>query len=114
MHHIVCATYGDGCLVFHALYVFGRLASFAKMAEPTEMQFGGGQIGVSLIDPAFDVRAYWRHLANTIERFVCSCDTALCQIILCTCYCGYLSFEVQCLVTHRQVPIPVCTLHSFV
>ena len=32
------------------------------------------------------MRAHWRHLANTIEPFVCGGDAALCQITLTTCF----------------------------
>jgi len=30
--------------------------------------------------------AYWRHLANTTEPFVCGGHAALCQITLTTCF----------------------------
>jgi len=30
--------------------------------------------------------AHWRHLANTIEPFVCCGDAALCEMTLTTCY----------------------------
>jgi len=33
-----------------------------------------------------DGGAYWRHLANMIEPFVCGGDAALCQITLTACY----------------------------
>ena len=34
-----------------------------------------------------DVGAFWRHLVNTIELFVCGGDAALCKITLTNYYC---------------------------
>jgi len=35
-------------------------------------------------------RAYWHHLANTIEPSVCDDDVVFCQITLTTCYCFFI------------------------
>ena len=66
-----------------------------KMAEPIELRFGLWT-GVRRRNHKFDRirqvapmcpdgRAYWRHLANTIESSVFGGDAALCQITLVTC-----------------------------
>jgi len=63
--------------------VLGTLASPAKMDEPIEMLFGRGQ---TRIEPCavFDRDAHWRHLNNTIKRFLRGGGAALCQITLFT------------------------------
>ena len=63
--------------------VLGTLASPAKMDEPIEMLLGRGQ---TRIEPCavFDRDAHWRHLNNTIKRFLRRGGAALCQITLFT------------------------------
>jgi len=61
----------------------------AKTVEPIEMPFGG-QTRAGRPPPKKKPRhrwcAYWRHLANTIERSVRGGDAAACQITLTTCF----------------------------
>jgi len=60
--------------------------SCAKMAEPIEMPFGLW----TQMRPRKHVLhggAHWRHLANTTELSMCSCDAAFCQITLTTFFC---------------------------
>ena len=42
-----------------------------------------------------DVGAFWRHLVNTIELFVCGGDAALCKITLTNYCCGYCREESE-------------------
>jgi len=70
--------------------------SCAKMAELIDLPFGlYTQVGERKhkCNCIFQVapmcphgRVHWRHLANTIDPFVCGNDAALCQITFSTCY----------------------------
>ena len=67
----------------------------AKTAEPIELSFGLWTLvgrrthkfnHISQVMPVCPHgRAHWRHLANTIEPFVCGGDAVLCEISLTTC-----------------------------